>query len=115
MFSVAGPSWSSAFPGGLINEDLEKPSAFAFLPLAAFAFGEAALVAFAATLAVLFVGEAAAFGFGEDLAGRVVVVSLAGEGSADAFLNELNDFDDAFVGAVGRGDFEGVADFQGRA
>ena len=100
---VVGPSWSSAFPGGLINEDLEKSSAVAFLPLAAFAFGEAALVAFATALSVFFVGETAAFGFGENLAGCVVVVSLAGEGSADAFLNELNDFDDAFVGRRERG------------
>ena len=115
MFLVAGPSWSSAFPGGLINEDLEKPSAFAFFPLTAFAFGEAALVAFAAALAVFFVGEAAAFGFGENFARGVFDVGFAGERSADAFFDELNDFDDSFVGAIGRGNFEGVADFQGRA
>lgn len=84
-------------------------------PLTAFAFGEAALVSFFAGLAVSFFSEATFFGFGEDFSRSLVEVGFACEGGANAFFEELKNFDTAFVGVVWRGDLKGVADFQGGA
>jgi len=59
------------------------------------------LVTFLAELAVFFLGEAPFFGLGEDLTRGMVEVGFACESSTNAFLEELDDFDGAFVGVVG--------------
>lgn len=85
---------------------------FAVFPLAAFAFGEPALVAFLAGLAVFLLSEAAFLGLGEDFGGGMVEVSGLRDGGGDAFFEELYDFDRTFIRVVGRGDLEGVSDFE---
>jgi hypothetical protein len=96
-FSFEGwTRWRVPFLGA--HEGLEEFSfSSSFFPQAAFALGEAALVAFFAGLAVFFLGETAFLGFDEDFGGSVVEVGGLGDGGADAFFDQLYDFDRTFI------------------
>lgn len=88
------------------------PVAAGFIPFSSFLFGEAALIAEFSVLAGLAVENSTGFGFGENLGWGVIDDRCRSEGSFDAFLDELDDFDAAFVSAIERGDFELVSDFE---